>query len=124
MGVPVVWNKIMWIRVFWWRLSARVKNCFRIREMWTWKYESCRRCGSCYRVPIGWVEEAWLGVNDISDGCLCADCFITIAQQRNFKLLHSDIECMWFFDPDGAIGGCIDIIKSTGIHYRIRPGTP
>lgn len=81
------------------RFFRRLRYAFQFYEMWTWRYESCRRCGKCYRLPCGIQEEIWLKVNGKSEGCLCFDCFIILAQEKNIKFGIKNIERLSVFNP-------------------------
>lgn len=99
------------LRWFLQRFFRRVRHAFRWRELWTWKYESCNRCGSTYRLPTGWYDEVWIRVNGRKEGCLCIDCFLTQAQKKRIGISIKSFERLWVFDPEGGSGGCFDILK-------------
>jgi len=103
--------KILWFRqTFLRRFLSRLKFLFRLKEMWSWQYESCNRCGCCYRIPTDWVDNKWIEVVGSKNGCLCAECFIKIAQQKRINIKKQDIELMWLFDPDDCCGGYMALI--------------
>lgn len=97
------------------RFFRRLKHLLRIHEMWTWEYESCNRCGCCYRLPAGWVDDIWLEVNGRENGCLCVDCFLTLAQAKGIDIRLDDIERLYVFSPKGC---CFYVIEPTGRHMR------
>lgn len=88
------------------RFLRRLRNAFRWKEIWNWKYESCSRCGSCYRVPTGWRDHVWLKINNGKfGGCLCLDCAVVIAQEKRVDIKLEDIERIWVFSETGIGGG-------------------
>lgn len=78
--------------------------------MWKWKYESCSRCGINYRMPMLVNDEIWLAVNGKEGGCLCANCFIQIAQEKSIDIQSEYIERLYVFDPDRRGFNIIDRI--------------
>ncbi len=86
------------------RFMARLRNLFRFYEMWIDEWESCGRCGSCYRIPVGWRTEIWIKINNGLNGCLCGDCAVLMAEKRGVKISVNDINRMWLFDPNGVLG--------------------
>ena len=98
------------------RLSRRFRYLLRWREMWSWEYESCKHCGSCYRLTTGWIDSTWIQVNGGYGGCLCIDCFLTLAQKKRIVIDIKDIERTWVFDPKDLCGGGFYLIKPTGQH--------
>jgi len=89
---------------------ARLINTFRFKEMWTWEYEYCGRCGSCYRIPVGWDTAVWIKINNGLNGCLCGDCAVIMAEKRGVKISANDINRMWLFDPRGVFNEPQEII--------------
>ena len=79
--------------------------------MWNWNYESCDRCGSCYKLLTDWSDELWVKINGSKFGCLCPECVISIAQERKIEINKNDIELIWLFDPDNVCGGYKDLFK-------------
>lgn len=104
------------------RFLRRLRTAFRFKEIMSWQYESCDRCGSCYRVVTGWVDDLWENIcpkdytEPGSGGCLCTNCAVIIAQEKGIQIEIEDVERMWLFYHD--IGKSVDIIKPTGIHRR------
>ena len=96
-------NKRLFIK----RFLVRLSNLLRFREMWGWEYESCNRCGSCYRLATGWLDSKWIEVNGRYGGCLCFDCFMIVSQEKHINIVREDIERLWVFDP---VGECFNII--------------
>jgi len=95
-------------RLFIKRLYRRLKFAFRFKEMYTWEYESCNLCGINYRLPIGIVDKTWLAVNGKSEGCLCVNCFLQLAQEKGIEITIDDIERLYVFNPDA---NCFYIIE-------------
>jgi len=104
------------MRIFFKRVFRRFIHFLRFKEMWLWEYESCNRCGSCYRLPAGWIDSKWLAINGKEKGCLCIDCFLILAQEKNISINIRDIERMYVFDPSGESSGFFYIIKPIGKH--------
>jgi len=105
---------IGWAKIFSKRVLRRFIHLLRFKEMWMWEHESCNRCGSCYRLPTGWVDDKWISVNGKKGGRLCFDCFVTLAQKKCIPIDLQSIERMGVFDPLEVSGGSFDIIKSCG----------
>lgn len=99
------------IRIFIKRFFRRLINSFRFKEMWQWKYESCVRCGSCYRITYHLRNSTWNEIKGNENGCLCMDCLLILAQEKNITLDDKTIDGLFLFDPDNRSGGNIDIIK-------------
>jgi len=76
--------------------------------MWLWEYESCNRCGNCYRLPYIVKDDIWLKINGREGGCLCFNCFIQIANEKNVLVQLEDIEVLWVFQKEGTY--CFNII--------------
>ena len=88
--------------------------------MWLWEYESCDRCGCCYRLVTNWADTKWIEVVGTESGCLCLDCFVALAQERGVILSPTAVELLWIFDPDQQSGGSFDLLyKNT---YRVVNG--
>jgi len=81
------------------RLLRRVRFAFCLKELSTWEYESCRRCGHCFRLCWQVSDDKWIAVHGNEGGCLCIDCFIELANKRGIKINNSDIR-MELFNPD------------------------
>lgn len=96
-------NKLPWLRVFLRRFAARLRYAFRFRDMWTWKLESCRRCGCTYRVVSHWKDLTWLNVTGREGGCLCLNCFVELANEREITLCYNDLVKLWGETVDGYV---------------------
>lgn len=60
-----------------------------IREVFSWEYESCKKCGSIFRIMWHVDDHIWqevVGVNDDTGGSLCVDCFVKLAEKKVFIL--------------------------------------
>jgi len=79
------------------RFLWRLRYAFRLREICTWKCESCRHCGINYRLLIGIRDDIWIAVNGKERGCLCVNCFLQIAQEKNIKILDEHIRKLYVF---------------------------
>jgi hypothetical protein len=67
------------------RFIRRFKYIFMFRSL-SWKYESCRDCGHCFRLVWSVNDEVWNEVMGNGDGILCLDCFVERAIKKNVKL--------------------------------------
>lgn len=85
---------------FLYRLINRFKPIFRFREMWSWDYESCERCGSCFRLAYTMTNEKWKEVYGSENGCLCLDCFLKMAESKDIKISPEDILWLNIFNGD------------------------
>lgn len=90
------------------RLKNRLKPLVRIRELWSWEYESCERCGCCFKLAYGIVDNMWERVYGSDSGCLCLNCFIERALENNIYLDKNDIEWLILFYGDG---GTVPLIR-------------
>jgi hypothetical protein len=98
-----------WLKIFIKRVIKRFINALKFTEMWNWQHESCDECGACHRISTSWENKLWLEVNNgKSDGYLCPECVIKIAQKNKIKINIEDIKRMCIFNPDGD---CVVIIK-------------
>ena len=79
------------------RLYRRVKYFpIHIKEIATNPYESCRRCGTLYRLL--WYVDSYYWEKVIrGDGCYCLDCFIKIAEIRNIRIPINKFELDLFY---------------------------
>jgi len=78
------------------RLFRRIKY-FRwfLIESWTWKYETCQRCGNAFRIAWAVKDSMWekvTGIKDGGGGSYCIDCFIKLAEKQRIKINKTDIK--------------------------------
>jgi hypothetical protein len=75
------------------RLFRRLRYVFMLRSL-SWKYESCRDCGHCFRLVWSVKDGIWNEVMGNGDGILCLDCFIERADMKGIYLKkeYFDIE--------------------------------
>ncbi|MDD5649302.1 MAG: hypothetical protein PHF86_02610 [Candidatus Nanoarchaeia archaeon] len=76
------------------RVLRRIKYVFILKDLINWEYESCKRCGHCFRLLWSVKDELWRKVTgsvDDGGGSLCVDCFIELALQKNIKISNDDI---------------------------------
>ena len=97
-------------KIFLLRFLRRLRYAFNFKEMMLWKYESCNKCGRCFRLSTNWKDNLWIRINGKSEGTLCPECFISEAQKRGIPFDESDIESLFIFDPDKKIGGDINLL--------------
>ena len=80
------------------RLLRRVAYLWRGRLIW--EYESCERCGHCYRLLWWAKDDVWLAVYGSEKGTLCIDCFAELAEKKGIHLTAEDIGRIEFFESD------------------------
>lgn len=81
------------------RIFRRIFYVFKWRELLNWEYESCERCGHCFRLYWKTKNSKWIEVYGGENGCLCIDCFIELANKKNIPLVKNDIEKIELFNP-------------------------
>ena len=84
------------------RIFNRLKYVFIWKELFTWPYESCKRCGHCFKQQWSVADEVWKKVMEVSDsggGSLCLDCFIEVAKRKRVPVKGSDFDVVKFFIP-------------------------
>lgn len=91
------------------RFYTRLKFLFRVKEIFNWCCESCNNCGVNYRLVYSIPDELWLKINNKTTGCLCFDCLVQKAQDKNIIINKRDIEYLWIFDPENK---SIDLINN------------
>ena len=103
MGAKILegWRRWQWHRLK--RYWRRLRHVFRWEPLF-WEYESCERCGSCYRVSWWARPEAWERIIGKWDGTLCLSCFVEIAERKGFAVFHDDIENVDVFVPEDRLG--------------------
>lgn len=82
------------------RIIRRIKYVFNLHEILTWSFESCEKCGHCFKLMWSIKNEKWIKVMGTDNGCLCIDCFIEIAKKKNIKITQNDFETIEIFNPD------------------------
>ena len=84
------------------RFLRRLKYAFNFKDIITWKYESCKKCGHCLNIMWNVKDDIWedvMSVNDTGGGSLCIDCFITKATKNGIYLENDDFDLMTPFIP-------------------------
>ena len=81
------------------RILNRIKYIFYLKEIIFWKYESCDRCGHCFKLCWSAKDDIWMKVMNTDNGCLCIDCFVEIAKNKNIYISNKDIERIDIFNP-------------------------
>ena len=99
---------IVMTRLFLIHFFRRLRFAFRLREIWKWEYENCRRCGINYRLPIGIEDSIWIKVNGRLGGCLCVNCFLILANKKGIRIEKDHFVRMGVFNPEH--GPCYDLI--------------
>ena len=80
------------------RLLRRIAYIWRGRLVW--EYESCERCGHCYRLAWWAKDGVWRAVYGSDKGTLCIDCFAEMAEKKGITLSPHDFERIEFFEPE------------------------
>jgi len=101
--------KIMSTKLFLKVFFRRLRFAFRLKEIWKWEYENCRRCGINYRLPIGIEDSIWIKVNGRLGGCLCVNCFLILANKKGIRIEKDHFVRMGVFNPERD-GPCYDLI--------------
>lgn len=91
------------------RFKNRLKPLLRLREMWDWEYESCERCGSCFKLAYSLRDEVWKDLCGSDDGCLCLNCVIEKAIENEITIKPEDLEWLSIFYGDSP---SYDLIKN------------
>jgi hypothetical protein len=81
------------------RILRRIKYVFIIKEIMSWQFESCERCGHCFKLCWSVKDEIWKMVYGSDNGCLCIDCFVELANECGIKLKNKDFEAIDLFNP-------------------------
>jgi hypothetical protein len=83
------------------RIIRRVKYFPKfIKEAFSWEYESCKRCGSIFRIVWNVDDKIWQKVMEVSDdggGSLCIDCFVKIAESKGIIIKPEQINIKLFY---------------------------
>ena len=95
-------------RTFLYRLRCRIRNCFRIRDMWQYDYESCGRCGNNFNVAYILYDKKWVEIYGNDGGCLCVDCLMDMANKKGIFLKKEDFRWLCLFNNGNNFS---DIIK-------------
>lgn len=93
------------------RFFNRLKPLLRFSEIWDWDYESCERCGACFKLAYTFRDDLWLVLYGSEDGCLCLNCALEKAINKGVFIAPADFEWLSLFYGDN---GCFDIIKCKG----------
>ena len=101
-------NKIYFIK----RFFRRLKYAFSFKEIVSWESESCYKCGCNYRLCINAKQETWNKVVGSENGCLCANCFLTLAESKGIQLCKKDLGQIWVFNPNGKSFDISNTLKS------------
>ena len=86
----------------------RLKPLFHWREMWTWEYEKCQRCGSCFKLAYSLQDNIWMKLQGSECGCLCLNCAIEKALKKKIIIKPGDLTWLCLFYGDS---GSYDIIE-------------
>lgn len=100
------------LQIFARRLRRRLLHLLSFREQWEWEYESCERCGSCFRLAYDLCDDAWQHLYGSDGGCLCLSCAIVQAEERGRIIRPEHIHWLALFYPD--VAGEFDIIAHQG----------
>jgi hypothetical protein len=81
------------------RILRRIRYVFVLNDLLIWEYESCQRCGHCFRICWSVKDEIWKKVMNVTDdggGSLCVDCFVELACAKNIEIKDEDIRLELF----------------------------
>jgi len=83
------------------RIIRRIKYIpIFLYESFKWEYETCKICGTAFRINWAVKDEIWqnvMKVDDGSGGSLCLDCFIKKAEKININLDLKDFKIDLFY---------------------------
>ena len=79
------------------RLKNRLKPLLDFRDLWSWEYESCEACGSCFRLAYGVMDEVWNEVYGSENGCLCVHCLVKQAEECGVEIRPEHFEWLCIF---------------------------
>lgn len=83
------------------RIIRRIKYFpIYLKEARSWEYESCKRCGSIFRLVWTIDNELWKKVMDVNDdggGSVCIDCFIKLAENKNVEIKNKNLKIDPFY---------------------------
>jgi len=84
------------------RIIRRIKFFPRfVLEAKRWEYESCQKCGSCFRIAWKVRDDIWQTVTGKNNGgSYCVDCFIKLAETKDIVIKKSDIKLDLFYGDD------------------------
>jgi len=81
----------MTLKIRFYRLFRKVTDFFRF-DWWAWEFESCERCGSCYRFFYWLKDDQWRKIIGKKTGCFCLDCLVKKAEEKDISLKIEDFE--------------------------------
>jgi len=81
------------------RFFRRLRFAFHFKEMYSWPYESCDRCGHLFKLLWSASDKKWEEVTGSENGCLCVSCFIEKANEKNISINSLDITRLEVFNP-------------------------
>lgn len=90
------------------RLKNRIKYIFQFKIMYKWDYESCEKCGCCFKIAYSLKDEIWNKIYGSENGCLCLNCLLELAIKKNIFLNKKDFIWLSLFYGNN---GNNDIIK-------------
>ena len=67
-----------------------------------WEFESCDKCGRCYRVAWTIRDDLWRQVVGEAEITLCLDCFIELAERKGIRVQKRDFEWLALFSKLGV----------------------
>jgi hypothetical protein len=84
------------------RFKNRLKPLFRLRELWRWEFESCERCGACFKLAYTLRDGAWNALYGSDNGCLCLNCAAEKALDQKLLITPRDFEYLSLFYGDAG----------------------
>jgi hypothetical protein len=67
-----------------------------VKEAMYYPYETCTSCGTAYRVCCRTSNKLWRDVAHDTTICLCPDCFVRMAEDKDVALCKQDLG-LWLF---------------------------
>jgi hypothetical protein len=86
----------------WRRAKNRLKYLINdLSDLWSWEFESCERCGRCFRLAYSVDDEIWEAVYGSEDGCLCPECFLVLAEKQYVYVEPEHFDWLSIFTKEG-----------------------
>ena len=82
------------------RFNNRLKPLLKWSTIWNWEYESCERCGSCFRLAYAVKDEVWDSIYGSSGGCFCINCLVEVGEEKGVVVKPEDFEWLMLFNGD------------------------
>jgi hypothetical protein len=90
-------------------------------DFFTWEYESCEKCGQCYRLHCHVDDDLWLKVYGSELGTLCPHCFLRMAEKKNIKVREDKVALALFSRTTERVQDKIKITPYNNNKFIIVP---